>query len=123
LRLSPDEARAAVELFGSQRAAARALGIPPVTLWGWVNPERMAQHRRAWRERNPERNRQSVRDSKRKERTDPAHRKREAQWSRERREGLRDQGLCTKCGKEPLLSDTRCWDCLNKMEEYRAIRF
>jgi hypothetical protein len=31
------------------------------------------------------------------------------------------QGLCVRC-KGPILSESLCWDCLTKREEYVAVR-
>ena len=31
------------------------------------------------------------------------------------------EGLCVRCGKEPLLSEALCWDCLNYMEARVAL--
>lgn len=42
-----------------------------------------------------------------------------AQRRRYRR--LLDRGFCNHCGQRPLLSDSLCWECLNKKEEERAL--
>lgn len=48
---TPAEARALVKRHGSQRAAARAVGVSCATLRHWLNPERNnARQRRAWAE-------------------------------------------------------------------------
>ena len=33
----------------------------------------------------------------------------------------KEAGVCTRCADNPILSETLCWDCLNYMEEIRAI--
>lgn len=70
-------------------------------------------------------------------RNDPEYRRRQAEYKRERyyndpeyrRRGdergrnlywaRKDKGVCTKCGG-PLLSETRCWGCLNRQEDHRV---
>jgi hypothetical protein len=52
--------------------------------------------------------------------TDPAFRERKIEAERERKDRLREQGLCTDCGA-PTLTDWHCWDCLNKREDRRGI--
>jgi hypothetical protein len=49
-------------------------------------------------------------------------RKRGREYARRRYYDRQDAGLCTACGKEPRLSDARCWDCLNKQEEWSMFR-
>ena len=57
----------------------------------------------------------------RRSRQRPEALKRERERQVQRRENLREQGLCIYCGA-PRLSETRCWDCLNKQEEAYGIR-
>lgn len=35
----------------------------------------------------------------------------------------KSEGLCVRCGREPLLGDALCWTCLSYMEEHRAVSF
>jgi hypothetical protein len=111
---TPEQAQELVDYFGSSRAAGQAVGVRRGTVWYWLNPEkgRALQRRhyaanpekrreanRAWREANPERyaelNRRNTRDFKRRR---------------------KERGLCIACGK-PGLSESYCWDCLNKQQE------
>lgn len=39
---------------------------------------------------------------------------------RRRRERMREEGICTRCGTEPAIG-VYCWSCLNYMEENRAL--
>jgi hypothetical protein len=117
LRLSPEEARVAVELFGSERKAAAALGVGRNAIRYWLDPELARKRIREDRINNPEQHRR-YRERRAK---DPDYRKRHREMERERRCRLRDAGLCTRCGTQPLLSSSRCWDCLSKEEDQRAL--
>lgn len=35
---------------------------------------------------------------------------------------MKARGVCTSCGG-PLITDTKCWECLNKLEDNRALSF
>jgi hypothetical protein len=100
--LTPEQVRDLVEWAGSQRAAARAIGVDCRTVYRWLHIEEV---RRSDRERTA--------DPRRREQTRAAHR-------RMRRRRIA-QGLCSRCGQEQLLGAAACWTCLNEMEANRAL--
>lgn len=100
-RLTPEEARALVEKHGGQRAAARATGVPRTTFQQWLSPERHAEESRRYLAK-------------------PGVKEAKGDLARVRYYQRKDEGRCVKCG-ELALSETRCWDCLNKLEEHRGI--
>jgi hypothetical protein len=105
-----------VWFWGSERAAARARGISRSTLRHWLHRERAKIYHAAWRSKNLEAIRE--RDRVRARERDPAA---EAARQHARYYRLKDKGRCTRCGREPLLSDSHCWDCLSKKEDQRAL--
>jgi hypothetical protein len=105
IALPEQQAKDLADHFGGQRAAARALGIPQSTLWGWLHPERK-------RERDRERKRERYA-------TDAEYRERVLRQKREWKAKRMEQGLCSNCG-QPRLSEWLCWDCLNK-KQFQAI--
>ncbi len=47
---------------------------------------------------------------------------RKTKWAKILRDKRKKAGLCTRCGKEPLFSQTRCYKCAVKhREEQRVI--
>jgi hypothetical protein len=50
----------------------------------------------------------------------PDVRERERKRMDRKRAERRERGVCVYCGA-PRLSETMCWDCLNKREEARGI--
>lgn len=83
--------------------------------------------RRRWRcaVRNRDRLRRLYADpafaAKTRERVSDHYRNRGGkELSRKRYHERKDAGLCVNCGA-PALSETCCWDCLNRMEERRAL--
>jgi hypothetical protein len=64
--MTPDEAKALVQQYGSQVAAADAIGVPRSTFQFWMHPERTLQLKRERRAKNPEKERARAREWKRK---------------------------------------------------------
>jgi hypothetical protein len=60
--------------------------------------------KKRWTERNREKYLEMMQSSRRRR-----------YWRRKR------EGVCTECGGA-LLSESLCWDCLNRLEEARVIR-
>jgi hypothetical protein len=82
---------------------------------GHMTPEQLERKRargrkanRAYHARHPKRRRESNRRYN-------ASPKRRA-WEAKRRA----EGKCVKCG-QPRLSETMCWDCLNRKQSYREV--
>jgi len=81
--------------------------------------EKQRNHREANRDKYREERRLYYEENREKERENgrlyyEKNHDKELERMRKYREEKYEAGLCASCGKEPVLSETYCWGCLNK---------